>query len=346
MKKCLLLSVGDTRTKTCLAGIFKRGIEKFKYQVVQHHPQLFNPYDTHNYQIAITNGLRGNLEVCRDNLREEGKKTIVFDLGYIDRSATGVPNGYYQIGLDRLGWVPNFSCPPDRFNNLGVEITPTRVKDSNKVLVIGQKFNDPQHKMNEDQHKAYCKKTCKTFKELGYEVDFRPHPKSKFSIEGFDTCNGGNFSELIKDYKMVVVYNSTAGVEALLAGVPVIAMAEDAHYREVCSRLWEDGKMTTPDIYDVEDYMYRLAYSQWKREEIEEGVPFKFLLSVMDDIDPFSLDYDYTAHQPKKAAEDPFKGISNMKWYEQRRLVKKVCGETPKNKVHRDILIENWYNCA
>ena len=345
-KKCLLLCVGDARTKTSLVGKFWRGIEKHGFEVEQHHPQAADPYNYPHCEIAIMNGLRNHLVVGRDELLKKGKNAIVFDLGYIDRSASGRPNGYYQVGLNRIGWVPDFTCPSDRFDNLGVTVKPLDTRDTDKVLVCGQKFGDPQHGMDEEEHRKFLAKTCREFRDRGFEVEFRHHPRSECHIKGFNTRNEKPLEEILHEYKFIVTYNSTSGVEAILSGTPVIAVGEEVHYEEISSYVNDSGELINPSHEAVLNYLHRLAYAQWKREEIEEGIPFRFLLKVMKGENPFEEDYPYTIFQPKTPTKDPFEGIHEKPWFERCKIAQEVTGERPKNKEHLEILIQNWYNCA
>jgi len=296
--------------------------------------------------LVITNGFRTASEQPSQFLKEKaGIDTIVYDLGYIRRSDSGNREGYYQMGLNRLGWITDLECPSDRFDNLGVDIVPVVDNHKPHVLICAQKYNDAQHKMNEIQMYKAMKWECDYYSALGFDVIFRPHPKSKFHIKGYDTPEE-NLQASLDRCRFVVTYNSTVGVDALLAGIPLVAIAEDVHYKPVTSKLVEDGEggfnLSLPTRSQLESYFHRLAYSQWMLEEVKAGYPFRFLLAIIDGQDPFDLGWQYTALQPVSRTALPTLSVDGMGWTQARVHVKAMTGESPKSKAHLAILVEEY----
>lgn len=107
---------------------------------------------------------------------------------------------------------------------------------------------------------------------MGYEVVYRPHP---FSIRHSDNfCPAGARLSLepsldtdMEHADFVVVYCSTAGVEAALAGVPVVTLNDGAMAWPVASHDLKNP-ITKPDR---SEWMHRLAWMQWTETELRDG---------------------------------------------------------------------------
>lgn len=92
------------------------------------------------------------------------------------------------------------------------------------------------------------------------DVLFKPHPHDKSDITK-KPCRitRAPIEEVLRTAKWVVTYTSTAGIDAVMEGVPAIADGE--------------GSM----IYDLheykskEDWLRWLSYRQWSREEYKNG---------------------------------------------------------------------------
>ena len=337
-KVCGVWTAGDFNAKDCIGYNFGEGIKKQGYTIEQHYPALLQPMNPPFCHLAVSNGLRAAPARTAQFLKEKADvSTIVYDLGYIDRSDCNSRNGYYQMGLNRLGWLPDFECPSDRFNNLGVSIP--RVVDNHKdtVLVCAQKFNDPQHGMGAQEMHKVMKGACDYYKDLGFKVLFRPHPKSKFGIEGYESPKE-TLQESLGKCRLMVTYNSTAGVDALLQGVPVVAIAEEVHYKSVTAKLSQET-LSLPTNSQLESYFYKLAYAQWKLEEVKAGYPFKFLLAVINGENPFSFKEDYTFEQPKPEVK---LDITGMSWNEARKHVKAITGRMPSSKANMEEIVEKY----
>ena len=364
-KVCSVWTAGDFNAKKCIGYNFGQGIIKQGYKIDQHYPGLIAPMNPPFCHLVVANGFRNPVCDAARFLKEKGDvNTIVYDLGYLDRSDAKNKNGYYQLGLNRIGWTPEFKCPSDRFDNLGYKIIEVGDNGNNCVLVCAQKFNDGQHGMSAPQMKKLMLETCHKYAKLGYEVIFRSHPKSPFKLDNYETPKG-SLKECFDRCRFMVTYNSTAGVEALLNGTPVIAIDEGAHYKCVSSELIESEGLTfltIPTIEGLEEYFYRLAYSQWKLNEVNDGYPFKFILAVMKGKNPFDLDIDYTALQPNnsipqsevsdagkietellpKCIGETSLTIEGLAWMEARIKVKTVTGLWPKNKVEMGEIVEKY----
>jgi hypothetical protein len=87
-------------------------------------------------------------------------------------------------------------------------------------------------------------------------------------------------AEAIEAARLVCVYSSTAGLEALIAGCPVVAWGPSC-YRELCAKPGEIAEAEHPGVEAVEGLLERIAYTQWSLDELATGEPFRFVLEQM-----------------------------------------------------------------
>src|SRR5690606_17779225 len=107
----------------------------------------------------------------------------------------------------------------------------------------------------------------------GYRLRYRPHPRNPslpFSV-GHDRIDPANTSveqDLADpDVAVAITYNSTAGLAALMAGVPV-ECAPAAHYFRVADLQDRDALLR---------HLHKLAHSQWTCDELRTGEPLRFM---------------------------------------------------------------------
>jgi hypothetical protein len=75
----------------------------------------------------------------------------------------------------------------------------------------------------------------------------------------------------------VVTYNSTAGVETVLAGVPTVATDQGAMAWPMCTHL-VDAKPLRPDRTE---WMHKLAWTGFRPREIESGFMWAHLKEAL-----------------------------------------------------------------
>src|SRR5690606_11123589 len=107
----------------------------------------------------------------------------------------------------------------------------------------------------------------------GYRLRYRPHPRNPslpFSV-GHDRIDPANTSveqDLADpDVAVAITYNSTAGLAALMAGVPV-ECAPAAHYFRVADLQDRDALLR---------HLHKLAHAQWTCDELRTGDPLLFM---------------------------------------------------------------------
>jgi hypothetical protein len=106
-------------------------------------------------------------------------------------------------------------------------------------------------------------------------IRVRPHPG-----------NGEHKRPLVEDLGnacAVVIWSSSAGVQALVAGVPVVCEAPWWICKSAAADAYVEFSMPAGVASLLTSYrlaaLRRLAWAQWNVDEIASGEPFRYLLS-------------------------------------------------------------------
>lgn len=229
---------------------------------------------------AFTCGMHAREAVARGFLRGAGVPLLVLDCGYLRRcSGAQDEEGYNQLGIGGLCWVPTradligagvapFSA---RFEALGLPVAEPVQGRGKVALILGQVPGDSQHGMTETQLVRWLEETAAALLAQGYGLRFRAHPKApgvRFAALRADhSPSGRSLAADLAEASVAVTYNSTAGLEALMAGVPVRCHAS-AHYAAVADLADRSALMA---------HLHRLAWAQWTCAELRTGEPLRFL---------------------------------------------------------------------
>jgi len=214
-------------------------------------------------------------EQIADRFEAEGGTVLVAENGYIHGRHDGgdfyalAIHGHNGSGTVRVGG-------PERFGALGVELKPWRTEGKHILVAPNRSFGMRGFVMPERWGENTAEQLCKVTKR---EVRLRLHPGNNRPAVPLE--------DDLRDAHCVVIWSSSVGVKALIAGIPVVC----------CAPWWVCKKATHPlDAYglaidDVRAFpcddsadmirlyaMEDLAWAQWSVEEIKSGMAFEHLL--------------------------------------------------------------------
>lgn len=201
--------------------------------------------------------------------RERNLDVVVLETGYINRG-DGEAH-HYAAGFNGLNGRADFrnkGMPSDRVEKLGVELKPYR--EGNSVVLCGQVPWDAS--VDGTDHLAWIEYTAERLRSFTKRpIIFRPHPKA---AGAYRPLNGvyvstGPITEDLKDAHAVVTYNSNAGVEALIDGLPVFASDRGSMCWEVANRSLVS--IDVPNKPDRQQWLNDLCYAQWNLDEFRSG---------------------------------------------------------------------------
>lgn len=190
-----------------------------------------------------------------------GFDVLVLERGYIgDRFAW---TSLAWNGLNGRGEAPVIDDGGARFRQYHGHLKEWNA-EGDYVLICGQVPGDASLQ-GVDLNPWY---KSKVEEYTGERIVFRPHPSgaSQGAVQELLGCekSSGSLEDDLAGAKLVVTYNSNAGVDAMLAGKPATCENEG-------SMIWGVHPM------DRQNWANRLAWRQWLIEEIESG----FALGVL-----------------------------------------------------------------
>jgi hypothetical protein len=251
-------------------------------RVVQQRP-IFNPRDglIANVAAVFVDGLRGDCRAVRDAYRAAGVPVYVIDLPRL-RAATGDDDSV-AVGL----YLYTHAFLSQRMANRAVVHGVIADRLERDVLVCGQKPDDAQHGMDLAGVTAWATETIARCRALFPDrvIVYRPHPKAQrvdhealYGADAVSIPGQTTLREALATAAVLVTHNSTAGVEAIDAGVPVLytASPDTVCYAEYAIELKNferlgDGSLPAFDPAARETFLARCAASDWTIEQLRDG---------------------------------------------------------------------------
>ena len=155
------------------------------------------------------------------------------------------------------------------------------------VVVMGQVPKDASLRGLPD-YRQWLRSSLARLSDLSHRpVVFRPHPKSQTDVVSFAAMQHGSLQETLDSAHVVVTYNSNSGVDAILDGVPVIAIDLGSMAWSVASHEFTTESVEHPWRPSQEErlqWAYDLAYTQWSEGEIAHGHAWDHLRNRFEEI--------------------------------------------------------------
>lgn len=202
---------------------------------------------------------------------EAGKRVVIIDSGYVRRDR------YFMVGFDGLNGRADFrnrGMYPDRWDKLGVDLKPWR-ETGEHIVLCGQIPWDAS--VQHTDHLGWCRQTAAALEKLTKRrVVFRPHPLAgsvQYNVRAETSTR--TLAEDLENAWAVVTFNSNAGVDAAIAGIPVFVADVGAMALPVANTILDAvGRPKTPERAE---WAASLAYAQWEISELKSGGCWKHL---------------------------------------------------------------------
>lgn len=219
--------------------------------------QKGRPGSINNGDIVVMWNRWGENERLADRLEQSGGNLIIAENGY-----TGI--GYVALARSQHnggGWVPQGDC--NRLDALKIDFKPYRA-DGDHVLVCSSRGMGSKKMAEPNTWQSQIVENLRRYTKRPIKI--RPHP--------------GNWKENhkhltlyddLKDAWACVIWNSGAGIRALIEGIPVIACSDYWVLKDISNKV-ED--IENPILFERKSAFNKLAWSQWSLDEIESGEPF------------------------------------------------------------------------
>lgn len=244
--------------------------------------------------------------VVRTNVATNAKCFVCIETPLLNRKVFE-PNSYFRLGVNGFlnrdaGW--NADCQPgDRFQQLGLQWSgwaDQSVLDSSSPIVLAMQLNGDASMRTNDINEWCVDTVQKIRQQTDRPIIVRFHPavsdrawtdytdtfrKLAFMNVKNLTFSNGRDRSLAQDLEhawCVVAYSSGISVDAVYAGVPVIACDQGNFAWEISSRFIDliNDPYRAPDE-TVQQWFYNLAYCQWNEEEMQSGQAWQHLLPAL-----------------------------------------------------------------
>jgi hypothetical protein len=132
---------------------------------------------------------------------------------------------------------------------------PWRDSGTGSVVVMGQVPTDNACRGVDIDR--WCAEAREVFVARGFNVYIRPHPGVRQTVP---------IDKALETAAFVVTYNSNSAVDAVLAGVPAVAVDPGSMAWDVAGH-----NLTPPPTPDREAWARALAWKQWRLDEMASG---------------------------------------------------------------------------
>ena len=258
--------VGTAMHRGCMAlGLRADLLPSASYRGVRQH------------EVAIFYGLADGLRRVFDDYRRHGK-AIYIDLGYWGRRKRTRFDGHHKLVLNSRHPTAYFSRKSHgsaRFDALGVTIEPWRAKGRH-IIVAGMSGKAAACEglgVEEWERNAVAKLRGFTDRPIIYRP--KPNWTGARAIPGSIMDAKTPLELALRNCHAVVTHHSNVGVDALMAGVPVISVEGVAsllgsrHVSDIGHPAMPDGR---------HQWAADLAWTQWTVAEMEQGLAMRYLM--------------------------------------------------------------------
>ncbi|MCE5325317.1 MAG: hypothetical protein LLG01_02770 [Planctomycetaceae bacterium] len=245
--------------------------------------------------VFLWNGRKGGVGQCAQRLLQEGVTVFTMERGWFDRM------NYVQI--DRAGFSHRASwataeffarpCPPQgrqRFLKAwGQEPKAIRSRKGG-IVVLAQVTGDAQLYDSEIDAPEPLIAAVENAAPKSCAIRVRPHPLQPLAGRWRRAkLQQGTLAQALAKAAFCVTINSTAGVESLALGCPVLCLGPAVYAAAGVARQTSLAKLRAgvaemiggwcPPQSAVENFLFHLACRQWSREELIDGSCLDCLLN-------------------------------------------------------------------
>lgn len=215
-------------------------------------------------------------------LKRMGTHVLVMERAYLPDRMEWTSLGW--DGLNGRAKFPECQDSGERLNKFWPDLLkPWKNGRGEYILVCGQVPGDASVQgLNVDQWAqsvvdAIHSKPMSGTIARKWDVVYRPHPlvsqrRCSRWPKGARLSTAKTLQEDLVNAKLVITYNSNSGVEAVCAGVPTVALDQGSMAYPVAGHALNEIK-----IPDRTSWAQRLAWCQWKLEEIASGFAWEMV---------------------------------------------------------------------
>lgn len=250
MKHAHIVANDAAEHQRCFGSAFAQGLARHGWKTT--YSRGWQPAD-----LVVLWGVRAQDRIQKQ--RDHGGDIVILERGYVgDRFAwTSVSFGGRLNG--RAEFRGPFSDGTRWERHFAHLMQPWQKRETGDVLIMGQVDGDMS--LSGANIQVFYATAAQAFTEAGYPVRRRSHPLAK---------HGSIIPPLAADLALaraVVTFNSNSAVDAVLAGIPTIAVDRGSMAWDVTGH--DLGVL--PPTPDRTAWAHALAWKQWTKDEMASG---------------------------------------------------------------------------
>jgi hypothetical protein len=256
------------------AEAFETGLKAAGFDVIVGNPTIPSPGDV----LLLWNRYAGWHETATA-FEAYGGKVIVAENGYIGPRGLSPhsqnPREWFALAIGGHNGSGKWNVGgPERWQALGVALEPWRVTGEQIVICPNRPFGRPGTAMPP----TWAQDVSERLRKLSDRpIRIRPHPGNEAPKTPLERDLEGAYA--------CVIWGSSAGVQALVRGIPVVCEAPYWICKRITFEPWALNEIDKPNNRSLleEDRLETLeimAWAQWHISEIQSGAAFEHLLSL------------------------------------------------------------------
>ena len=218
-----------------------------------------------------------------DHYKSQGEHVIVLEVGSLVRNFT------WKVAVDGINYTAEFAnenSPPDRWKSLGIQMKPWR-KSGDNIIICCQ--NSRSHTWAYNDQTVWVNNIIEEITTYtSKNIYVRPHPRCPIResavsrkarilrpvyVGGYDDFD---FTNSLEGCWAVINPNSNPAIESIINGIPAF-VDSTSMASPVANPVNNMSMITDPEMPDREQWAHDLAYSEWTKDEIADGIPWKRL---------------------------------------------------------------------
>ena len=258
---------------------FTYGLEKSSKVDIDYYD--YSNLPTGKYDFAICWGTR-----AMERLKPYTKNCLVLENAYLN-NVQSLEKVWVSLGWNGLNGRADFcntNSPPDRWKKHFDDGRLLDYSDGEYILIPLQIQGDQSlnYIWNSVLSYQYICESIREFTDLPIMIKDHPtFPKSQPKVKGVKNVKyidtNMPIEKAISKAKVVVTINSNAGVDAALAGKPVISLDQGSMVWNISAHDFKS--INSPKFNDRTQWCNDIAYAQWHPSELESGEAWNHLKS-------------------------------------------------------------------
>ena len=211
----------------------------------------------------------------------QNKPVIVLEVGGIKRNET------FKVGINGVNREADFAnqlVDSERWKKFNIELKPWK-STGDTIIICGQHHKSHQWRNNPSMNLWFEQQINEIRKYTNRPILVRPHPRNPVGLDikkwknvsykppqrDYNTIDDTDFKETLKHTWAVINYSSNPAMMAVFNGIPVFVSEQSLCYDVGNISL---NKINNPIMPDRNNWVNKLAYTEWTTEEIKQGLPW------------------------------------------------------------------------